>query len=51
MPIIVLESRELIELRTESEFLLVIQNTDLLVFYRGTIPPCGHNHMQHEHVV
>jgi len=46
-----LESRELTELRTKSKFLLVIQNTDVLVFYRGTIPPSGHNHTQHEHLV
>lgn len=46
-----LESSELTELCTESEFLTVIQNTELLVFYRGTISPCGHNHMQHEHPV
>jgi hypothetical protein len=46
-----LESRELTELRTESEFPPVIQNTDLLVFYGGTIPPYGHNRMQHEHPV
>jgi hypothetical protein len=46
-----LEERDLTELRTVSEFLPVIQNTDLLVFYRGTIPACGHNHMQHEQLV
>jgi len=36
---------------TESEFRLVVQNTDQLAFYRGTTSPCGHNHMQHEHLV
>jgi len=35
-----LEARKLTELCTESEFLLFIQNTDLLMFYRGTIPAC-----------
>jgi len=44
-------SKEITQLGTDSDFVPFILNTDLLVSYRGTIPACGHNHMQHEHLL